>query len=242
MPKGTLLAPYVPRILHAWSEESRERRRTVDGTLVSVDISGFTALAERLASLGRLGAEELVTTISAVFAELIAVAERHGGDVLKFRGDALLLFFTEDRHVERACGAASDMQWTIESVGSSTSSVGAVALPCLPACTPARCEFFLTEVPHRELLVAGPAATRVFELEDLAEAGEIVVSDETAAGVDPDWLGEPAKARGCCNAWSRARARSSRLRSSPARTWPDSCRPRSGTTWRSRAVRPSTVR
>ena len=33
----------------------------VEGTLVSVDISGFTALAERLASLGPAGAEELVT-------------------------------------------------------------------------------------------------------------------------------------------------------------------------------------
>ena len=82
------------------------------------------------------------------------------------------------------------MQWTIESVGSSTSSVGAVSLTMSAGVHAGTCEFFLTEVPHRELLVAGPAATRVFELEDLAEAGEIVVSDETAAGVDPDWLGE----------------------------------------------------
>ena len=52
------------------------------------------------------------------------------------------------------------------------------------------CHFFLTAEPHRELLVAGPAATRVFELEDLATAGEIVVSAETAAAVDPAWLEE----------------------------------------------------
>ena len=30
----------------------------------------------------------------------------------------------------------------------------------------------------------------MFELEDLAAAGEIVVSAETAAAVDPGWLGE----------------------------------------------------
>jgi class 3 adenylate cyclase len=190
VPKGTLLAPYVPRLLHAWSDDPGERRRAVDGTLVSVDISGFTALAERLASLGRLGAEELVTTVSAVFAELIAVADRHGGDVLKFRGDALLLFFAGDRHVERACGAASDMQWTIGSVGSSDSSVGPVSLTMSAGVHTGECHFFLTELPHRELLVAGPAATRVFELEDLATAGEIVVSAETAASVDAEWLGE----------------------------------------------------
>ena len=187
---GALLAPYVPRLLHVWSAEPGERWRAVDGTLVSVDISGFTALAERLASQGRRGAEELVTRISGVFADLIAVAERHGGDVLKFRGDALLLLFAGDRHVERACGAASDMQWTIESTGSSESSVGPVALSMSAGVHSGVCHFFLTSVPHRELIVAGPAATRVFELEDLAGAGEIVISHETAASVAAEWLGE----------------------------------------------------
>ena len=111
--------PYVPRLIRGWSDEpDGPRVRALDGSLVSVDISGFTALAERLAVNGKAGAEELVGRISAVFDDLIGVAERHGGDVLKFRGDALLLFFVGDRHAERACGAASDMQWTIEEVGS----------------------------------------------------------------------------------------------------------------------------
>ena len=122
-------APYVPRLIRGWSEEpDGPRVRALDGSLVSVDISGFTALAERLAVNGKAGAEELVGRISAVFDDLIGVAERHGGDVLKFRGDALLLFFVGDRHAERACGAASDMQWTIEEVGSADSSVGPVEL------------------------------------------------------------------------------------------------------------------
>src|SRR6186997_1528462 len=86
-------APYVPRLIRNWSLEPEIRARSIDGSLVSVDISGFTALSERLAALGREGAEELVSTISSVFSELIEVAERHGGDVLKFRGDALLLLF-----------------------------------------------------------------------------------------------------------------------------------------------------
>ncbi len=185
-----MLAPYVPRLVHAWSTEPDERSRTLDGTLVSVDVTGFTALTERLESRGRRGSEELIKRISAFFAELIAVADRHGGDVLKFRGDALLLLFIGERHAERACGAASDMQWTIESVGRWESSVGAVALSMSAGVHSGACHFFLTRVPQRELLVAGPAATQVFELEDLAGAGEILVSAETAARVDDAWLGE----------------------------------------------------
>jgi predicted ATPase/class 3 adenylate cyclase len=193
----TELAPYLPRLVRVWSTEAdAPRARVLDGTLVSVDISGFTALSERLAAKGREGAEELVGTISEIFAELIAVADRHGGDVLKFRGDALLLLFVDERHSARACGAASDMQWTIERIGAARSSAGEVELRMSAGVHSGPVHVFLTERPHRELLVAGPAATRVFELEDLASGSEIVVSAETAVAVDPAWLlGEREGAR-----------------------------------------------
>jgi class 3 adenylate cyclase/tetratricopeptide (TPR) repeat protein len=185
----TALTPYLPRLVRGWSREvDAPRARAVDGSLVSVDISGFTALSEQLAAKGLEGAEELVGTISAIFAELIEVAERHGGDVLKFRGDALLLLFVDDSHAARACGAASDMQWTIERIGAARSTAGEVELRMSAGVHSGLIHVFLTERPHRELLVAGPAATRVFELEDLAGASEIVVSAETAASIDPDWL------------------------------------------------------
>ena len=105
------------------------------------------------------------------------------------------------------------------------------------------CHFFLTEVPHRELLVAGPAATRVFELEDLAEAGEIVVSAETAAGVDPDWLGERREGARLLQRLEPG-ASTDPTASVPARRGPGPIRAdaRSATTWRSRAVRRSTAR
>ncbi len=181
------LSPYLPRLLRVWStERDAPRARALDGSLVSVDISGFTALSERLAGKGREGAEELVRTISGIFAALIEVGERHGGDVLKFRGDALLLLFIGDSHAARACGAASDMQWTIEQIG----STGSVELRMSAGVHSGPVHLFLTERPHRELLVAGPAATRVFELEDLAGASEIVVSADTAAAVDREWLVE----------------------------------------------------
>jgi class 3 adenylate cyclase/tetratricopeptide (TPR) repeat protein len=185
-PAEHLLTPYLPRLVRAWSAEPEApRARTLEGSLVSVDISGFTALAERLSAKGKAGAEELVQRISACFERLIEAAERHGGDVLKFRGDALLLFCRGERHPQRAAGAASDMQWTIESLVSED-----VQLRMSVGVHSGECHFFLTASPHRELIVAGPGATRVFELEDLATAGEIVLSADTAAALDPKWLGD----------------------------------------------------
>lgn len=182
--------PYLPRLAVRWPREHpRERFRAVAGSLVSLDISGFTALSERLAARGRLGAEELILLISGVFEGLIGIADRYGGDVLKFRGDALLLLYSGEVHELRACRAASDMQWFIEQTAQTMSSVGPVELRMATGVYSGECHFYLVGSTHRELLVTGPAATATMRLEDAAEAGEILVSPATAAALDPAWLG-----------------------------------------------------
>ena len=240
---SSALAPYVPRLVRAWSEEpGGPRARTLDGSLVSVDISGFTALAEQLAAKGKAGAEELVGLISAVFDDLIGVAERHGGDVLKFRGDALLLFFGGERHAERACGAASDMQWTIETVGKTVSSAGAVELRMSVGVHSGACHFFLTEV-------ATPGADR------LRPGGDACVRAR-GPGVRRRDRGQPGNSRcrrpGLARRGARRRAADdpprARRQHDPAaarRIGPRAravrARRRSATTSPSRAARPSTA-
>jgi predicted ATPase/class 3 adenylate cyclase len=188
-PSMGAFAPYLPRLVLEWARDHPdERLREFEGSLVSVDISGFTSLSERLAGKGRIGAEELILLISGVFEGLIGVAHRFGGDVLKFRGDALLLLFYGAGHEERACHAASGMQWFIETTGSTMSSVGAVELRMSTGVYSGPCHFFLVDASHKELVVAGPAATRTFELEDASEAGEILVSERTAAALPREWL------------------------------------------------------
>lgn len=57
------------------------------------DISGFTTLTERLAGRGPDGVEELTQVLNAYFGRLICLITAHGGDVVKFAGDALLAFW-----------------------------------------------------------------------------------------------------------------------------------------------------
>ena len=183
------LEPYLPLLVRDWAARApAETWRELDGSLVSVDLSGFTALAERLQAKGRAGAEELVLAISGVFEGLIGIANRRGGDVLKFRGDALLILFSGDAHAERACRAASEMQWFIERTGGTMSSVGEVRLRMSTGIYSGTCHFFLVESSHKELVIAGPAATATIRLEDEADAGEVLVSAATAAAVGPEWL------------------------------------------------------
>lgn len=65
----------------------------VDGTLLFADISGFTTLSEQLAPHGKEGAEELTFVLNAFFDRMVDIISAHGGDVLQFGGDSLLIVF-----------------------------------------------------------------------------------------------------------------------------------------------------
>jgi class 3 adenylate cyclase/tetratricopeptide (TPR) repeat protein len=189
--KNVTFEPYLPRLVVDWSRDPDAGGvRELDGSLVSLDVSGFTRLSERLQANGRAGAEELVLLISGVHEGLIGISERHGGDVLKFRGDALLLLFSGAGHEQRACVAASQMQWLIEQTGQTMSSVGPVDLRMHAGVYSGPCWFFLVESTHRELMVTGPAATETIRLESAAAAGEVLVSERTAEALERGRLGE----------------------------------------------------
>src|SRR3954454_2509096 len=109
---------YVPRVvLRHLVETPGGQGREVDGTVVFVDLSGFTKLSERLARLGREGAECLVEAIDDTFAKLLLEAYANGGSLLKFGGDALLLLFEGPGHVQRACRSAADMRRSLRTIG-----------------------------------------------------------------------------------------------------------------------------
>ncbi len=104
------LAPYTPRISVEWDLDAPGTTwQVVDGSLVFVDISGFTALSERLARLGRIGAEELTAVLDTVFGAMLRAAYARGGSLLKFGGDALLLLFESPDHVLQATAAAVEV-------------------------------------------------------------------------------------------------------------------------------------
>src|SRR6476620_11260166 len=104
---GRSSAVAVRRSLHAYvsdlavdvlEAEPRSGYRELDGTLAFFDISGFTKLTERLARVGRTGAEHINDVLNTVFQGLIHEVFRRGGDVLEFGGDAMVVLFSGAAH------------------------------------------------------------------------------------------------------------------------------------------------
>jgi class 3 adenylate cyclase/predicted ATPase len=82
------------RVLNCFAADSTPLAAPVSGSfeaaVLFVDISGFTALTERLAQKGAIGVEELTTHLNAYFGQLIELIIAHKGDIFKFAGDAML--------------------------------------------------------------------------------------------------------------------------------------------------------
>jgi class 3 adenylate cyclase/tetratricopeptide (TPR) repeat protein len=186
-PTSAELVSFVPRLTIEWlRDHPDELWREVDGTVAFIDISGFTAMSEKLSSQGRAGAEEVTEVMNATFAALLAVAYEQGGGLLKFGGDALLLLYDGEDHAARAARAAFEMRRTLRAIGRPRTSAGAVQLKMHAGLHSGRFQFFLVGESHRELLIAGPAASRTVEMEAASEAGEILLSPETVALVEAE--------------------------------------------------------
>src|SRR5262245_10996896 len=164
-----------------WLEtEPHQRWREIDGTLCFADISGFTALSERLARRGRVGAEELVEVLSRVFGAMLDGTAEHGGQLLKFGGDALLFLFHGDGHAVRAAGAAALMRRLLRQAASVPTSVGRLHLSMSVGLHSGPINLFLVGGTNRELVVLGPAVDATIRAENAAQAGQILVTEATA--------------------------------------------------------------
>lgn len=185
-----LVVPYVPRLLIDWLRDTPDLRyRSVEGTLAFVDISGFTKMTERLARKGKVGAEEMSDTLNRCFSELLSVAYDYGAGLVKWGGDAVLLLFEGEDHAKRACRGAFEMQRAIRTVGRLKTTAGSVTLRMSVGIHSGAFDFFLVGDLHRELVISGPAATECVTMEQIAEAGEIAISETTASLLDPAVLG-----------------------------------------------------
>ena len=186
------LIPYVPRLVIEWLRDTPDAvARSVDGTLLFADISGFTRLSEALARKGKVGAELMRDTLNCVFTALLDDAYDYGAGLIKWGGDAILLLFDGPGHEVRACRAAWEMQRTLDRVGRLQVPGGTVVLRMSIGITCGPIQFFLVGGIHRELLVAGPTATETVVMEAIADAGEIAIGPALAARLPAACSGAP---------------------------------------------------
>lgn len=159
------------------------------GTVLFVDISGFTPLTEMLAhQFGRSrGAELLTHTLNEVYQALIDQVDQHGGSVIGFAGDAITCWFDaiDDAPAiaaRRALSAAVAMQRAIARFAVAEVTPGAIAkLAIKTALASGAVKRLLVGDPSIQVIeaLAGAPLERMAAAEHIAERGELVADLET---------------------------------------------------------------
>lgn len=155
----------------------------VEGTVVIADITGFTPLSERLAALGKEGAELLTAIINHYFQRLLDGAALLGGDNLKFGGDALLLLFRGEQHAERAVAAALAMQRENRRAGAI--QVGSERAHLQMRISVHSDTFWSAIVGDDDVrlqhIIAGPGIAKLAIVDKMGAPGEVAMSEATRA-------------------------------------------------------------
>ena len=166
------------------------------GAVLFVDISGFTALGERLRERfpAERAAELLSNHVVQVLDSLSRICLQFNGDVAKFAGDALLCVWEgteEDDAMDRARACSVEMLMWVRGYNR---SAGSEALAIHGGVAKGSLLHFHLGSPDDDLrwyLVAGEAVAGATTMVDDASPGEIVVYDNTVVGkIRRDSIGE----------------------------------------------------
>ncbi len=100
-PTADLLVSYVPRLVARRLAQDPTpipvpHHESAAGLCLLVDVAGFTALTERLGRLGAVGAEEMAGLLADYFDPLVAACSAHGGEIIEFEGDSMLVVWWAD--------------------------------------------------------------------------------------------------------------------------------------------------
>ena len=171
---------------------AREQRKTV--TVLFCDIVGSTSLGEST------DPEALRALLARYFEAMKAVIERHGGTVEKFIGDAVMAVFgvpvVHEDDALRAVRAAAEMSEAMPDLGIE----GRIGIATGEVVT-----------GTAERLATGDAVNVAARLEQAAQPGEVLLSDETLrlvrSGVEVDVL-EPLRLKGKADPVAAYRLRS----------------------------------
>ena len=208
------ISAYVPglvvrRVLADPCSSPVGREERLDAVLLFADVSGFTAMSESLAGLGKEGAEELTRILNAYFSAMIDLVRGYGGQVIDFGGDSITCAFMSDQKpdlcrfayaaslietwfpsaVHHACACALAMQDKIAAFQAVETRGGTFGLHMKIGISAGAVLSLSVGDPQigLEYVLAGRPLERMAQAEHCARAGEVIVDGACAVDAGTSW-------------------------------------------------------
>lgn len=182
---GTL-TPFMPHVLREMLADTATDGHTagdvhhLEGTCLFADVSGFTALSEKLASIGKEGSEELTRILNQFYDAMVDEILEWGGDIIKFAGDAMTVFFAGPAGLDNSRSCALSMQALMSRFRAMQTRGGEFSLGMKIGIARGHCiGSIVGDSRNADFLFAGPLVDQSAEAEHHASTGEIVYYDGT---------------------------------------------------------------
>ncbi len=141
-----------------------------EGIVFCADVSGFTAMSEKLLTSGKEGSEEISKIINSFFNPLIKIIDKYGGDIFFFGGDAITAVFGKDQNYQALEASVKAVEFVNKSSKVKTSQ-GIFNISIHIALTKGYMFYNQTKCLF---MLAGNTCYRVIKLLDYAKKQEIV--------------------------------------------------------------------
>jgi predicted ATPase/class 3 adenylate cyclase len=154
------------------------------GTILSIDVVGFTRITEAFASVlgARRGADALADLLNQVYTALIAHVQEWNGSVVSFSGDAMRCWFAGDTG-QMAFACASCIHQSIRGFAAvPLDRQETIAVAVKAAIVSGEVQRIGLGDPSIQIIdtLAGDLLTRLTALEELVQPGEIIMDEPTA--------------------------------------------------------------
>lgn len=155
---------------------------TRDGSMVFIDLVGFTTLCERLATSYADGLSRLSNALDQLFADVLERAIfGYAGNVVQFGGDSISICFFGEDHARRAAAASLQAQ---EVVGGDSGRLlgGDEPLSSRIGVTSGELTILVAgDTERRGVVLSGSTARRAVVLQELAEPGTVLADADFVA-------------------------------------------------------------
>jgi len=171
-----------------------------DAAGLFADLSGFTALTERLAESGPAGLEALTGILNERFGNIVGAILERGGDVVKFAGDAVYALFPvrEGRDLAAAVATAARCGLAIRAAVEGREAAPGLKLSVRVSVSAGdvRCLHVGGLLGRVELLLTGESDRQMARASLLARPGDVVLSEEARALAGDRVAGTPIEGGG----------------------------------------------
>jgi len=146
---------------------------TIEGTVMFIDICGFTAISENTA------ADTVVTMINSYFDVMVKEIVANGGHIDKFIGDAIMAVFKGDYHLDRAIDTALAVRNKINNLSTDDDSdfkpkvsIGIKSGDMISG------NIGSVSLKRLDYTVIGDTVNTAARLQDAAKQNQIIISEE----------------------------------------------------------------